>query len=97
MEETVKNTIDFLIKGCTCKKGCNSGRCGCKKNGRTCGPGCQCQGCANLAVSVDDDSASGDIHESSEEESSEDESETEMYTTEIVDMDFQDDYQPILP
>ena len=25
-------------------------RCGCRRNGNTCGPGCRCQGCTNLLV-----------------------------------------------
>ena len=40
----VKTTIEFLTKGCTCKKGCRTNNCGCKKKSRHCGPGCECQG-----------------------------------------------------
>ena len=46
--EKVKDTIEFLTKGCTCKKGCRTNNCGCKKKYRHCGPGCECQGCTNL-------------------------------------------------
>ena len=44
----VQETINFLTKGCTCKKGCKTKQCLCKKNGRNCGPGCHCQGCTNV-------------------------------------------------
>ena len=46
--ERVKNTIEFLTKRCTCKKGCRTNNCECKKKSRYCGPGCECQGCNNL-------------------------------------------------
>ena len=48
---TVEQTINFLTKGCSCKKGCKTKQCSCRKNGRQCGPGCQCQGCTNLVNS----------------------------------------------
>ena len=44
----VTDTIHFLTKGCSCKKGCQTNQCGCRKKGNTCGPGCQCQGCSNV-------------------------------------------------
>ena len=47
VQQQVQDTINFLTKGCTCKKGCLSQRCGCKKGGRHCGPGCNCQNCQN--------------------------------------------------
>ena len=49
-EEVVKHiqhTISFLCKGCHCSKGCGS-RCGCRRKGKHCGPGCDCQECTNL-------------------------------------------------
>ena len=30
-------------KGCGCKTGCGTMRCGCKKQGQTCGPSCKCK------------------------------------------------------
>ena len=49
LQTQVQWTINFLMKGCSCKKGwCEGKRCGCWKKGNTCGPGCQCQGCTNL-------------------------------------------------
>lgn len=44
----VKRTIDFLTKGCTCKKGCQTQRCGCRKKGNHCGPICSCFNCSNI-------------------------------------------------
>ena len=37
----IQSNIDFLTKGCTCKAGCQTKRCGCKKNGNYCGAGCE--------------------------------------------------------
>ena len=45
VQDQVRSTIDFLTKGCHCKKGCQTTRCSCFKRGSTCGPGCQCQNC----------------------------------------------------
>ena len=44
----VTDTIKFLTKGCSCKKGCKTNQCGCRKNYNVCGPGCQCLGCTNV-------------------------------------------------
>ena len=30
--------------------GCQTNKCGCKKKGNHCGPGCSCQGCKNLPI-----------------------------------------------
>ena len=43
----VKSRVDLLMKGCSCKSGCVTNRCGCRKNGETCGPGCRCVNCKN--------------------------------------------------
>ena len=50
MQSRVTETINFLTKGCSCKKGCQTNQCGCRKKGNCCGPGCQCQGCANVGT-----------------------------------------------
>ena len=34
-------------KGCGCIKGCTTNRCGCKKDGLTCGSSCRCTNCKN--------------------------------------------------
>ena len=50
MMDRIKTTVDFLTKGCKCKKGCGEkSGCGCvRKKKSYCGPGCECQGCVNL-------------------------------------------------
>ena len=48
VQKLVKETITFLTKGCSCKKGCTSQRCGCRKGGHSCGPACSCQNCTNV-------------------------------------------------
>ena len=51
----MKGTIEFLTKGCSCKKGCKTKQCGCRKTGRHCGPGCDCHGCTNLFEGTESD------------------------------------------
>lgn len=48
VEEQVSDIISFLTRGCACKQGCTTRRCGCIKKNQLCGPGCECQGCANV-------------------------------------------------
>ena len=50
IEDNIKDTIKFLTKGCSCRKGCASNNCGCKRMSSYCGPGCECQGCINLSA-----------------------------------------------
>ena len=51
--EKIKGTIQFLTKGCSCKKGYRTNNCGCRRRSSHCGPGCACQGCTNLPVALD--------------------------------------------
>ena len=37
----IKERVAFIRKGCSCKTGCSTGRCKCKKNGSKCGPNAQ--------------------------------------------------------
>ena len=48
VQEQIKSSIDFLCRGSGCKKGCKTNSCGCRRKGKQCGPGCECQGCTNL-------------------------------------------------
>ena len=41
--------INYILNGCKCKTGCVTKRCRCKKDGVTCGPGCNCLNCKNKA------------------------------------------------
>ncbi len=82
VQKLVLETITFLTKGCSCKKGCTSQRCGCRKGGHSCVPGCSCQNCTNVqqvhrgcdmtdssvSSSLESDSSSGDSEEEIEEE-----------------------------
>ena len=43
----VKDRVQLLLKGCNCKSGCKTMRCGCKKKKMECGSGCRCIGCEN--------------------------------------------------
>ena len=52
----VKSRVYLLMKGCSCKSGCSSNRCGCRKNGELCGPGCRCVNCRNTEEETVDDS-----------------------------------------
>lgn len=69
VQKSITTNVLFLLSGCTCKKGCTSARCGCRRKGSFCGPGCRCCNCTNLFSSqpqtVERESSSSD--ESSEE------------------------------
>ena len=59
----LERNIDFLLKGCGCRKGCKSKKCGCRKKDIYCGPACECQGCCNIPVQQegeDDDNSESD-------------------------------------
>ena len=93
LQDKVKGTIDFLTKGCSCKRGCKTRQCGCRKKSQHCGPGCECHGCVNLPVHVDDnasdthtESDSSSVNGSSTEEVSDSELEMEIVTN-MDDMD----------
>ena len=50
VQRHVQDTIDFLTKGCGCKKRCQTQRCKCFKNKHCCGPSCRCQNCLNVST-----------------------------------------------
>ena len=101
VQQNVQDTINFLTKGCTCKKGCVSQRCGCRKGGHHCGPGCTCQNCTNVLPKpsiVDQALASNSANDESDPSSSSsdesDETDEETMTdieTEIVFPDIYDE------
>ena len=75
------------MKGCSCKKGCQSQRCSCRKNNYTCGPGCQCHDCTNLPVTETQlEVSSGESSESEPEE---------IQDTELVTIFVEDIYEHI--
>ena len=48
--ETVRHRVALLTKGCNCKTGCRTARCGCVKRNGKCGAECNCQNCCNLPI-----------------------------------------------
>ena len=73
LQEQVKGTIEFLTKGCSCKKkGCKTNQCGYRKTGRHCGPGFDCHGCTNLFEGTNSD------HEDPDEQSDAESEETDQ-------------------
>jgi hypothetical protein len=44
----VNDRVFLLLKGCGCKSGCHNKKCGCRRRGMACGPGCRCCDCGNL-------------------------------------------------
>lgn len=47
-QAAVNERVLLLTKGCHCKTGCTTGRCGCRKKGQNCTEGCSCLHCSNL-------------------------------------------------
>ena len=89
VQKTIQNTIDFLLKGCTCKKGCKTCICGCRKRHSFCGPGCLCQGCTNVkdySHDDDDDDNTDDNESSSSDSNVEEEIEiiTDDFESEVI-------------
>ncbi len=41
--DRVRMTVHLLLEECGCKTRCISSRCGCRKKGRICSPGCRCR------------------------------------------------------
>ena len=43
----IRSRVALLLRGCSCKKGCDTQQCSCKRAGNECGPGCRCMNCHN--------------------------------------------------
>ena len=90
----IQKTLDFLDKGCTCKTGCKTKRCGCQKAGRHCGAGCECRGCTNTQLGgvqeMDEEQEIDEESELSEEEYDTEDSEEGLQTEIITDMNLDD-------
>ena len=93
VEEKVKNIISFLTKSCSCRKGCTSNICGCKKKLSYCGPGCECRGCSNLP-NINEGSSSDDDDWENEESKSCSEPEIDDNLWESIEMEIiTDDFE----
>ena len=80
-QDHIRQNMDYLLSGCGCKKGCTSGKCGCKRKQAFCGPGCVCSGCKNVPEISTINTHSSEIHSSSDSDvSSDDDLETEIIT-----------------
>ena len=49
----VRSKVNLVLKGCCCKGGCTTNRCGCRKKGIPCGVGCSCKNCCNQEHDVE--------------------------------------------
>ena len=90
----IRGTIKFLTKGCSCKKGCVTNSCGCRKKSNHCGPGCECQGCTNLSqvqdehVSEDGDNSNDDQDDVTDLEYDNNSEASEELETEVITDEF---------
>ena len=50
--EAVRQRVVQLLKGCKCKTGCTTSRCGCRKKGKQCSEGCECTNCSNTQTVI---------------------------------------------
>ena len=82
--QKVRNTVHLLLKGCSCKKGCKTRRCGCLKEGRKCGPGCTCSNCENTPFTGTTPTGNDEVET---EELQEDLALREQYANHLVDDD----------
>ena len=88
--------VQFILHRCKCRTGCSTRRCKCKKEGRACGPGCQCIHCTNSASTSG--LANMNVHELEGEDQSSmcnDDSTTDTSSDEMSDRDDQDDQDGI--
>jgi hypothetical protein len=89
----ITESINRLLRGCNCKKGCSTNRCGCVSKSQHCGPGCNCYGCTNLPTQFKspEDTCSNISSEESDDSSSsfdhDSEIETEIITDEFMNVD----------
>ncbi|CAC5360350.1 unnamed protein product [Mytilus coruscus] len=79
----VNDTIQWYTKGCSCKSGCTTLRCSCKKSSnKYCSPGCKCVNCVNLPTNpnqaVDDPDFDLEDSEHGEDISYDSDSETDI-------------------
>ena len=56
----VRSRVKLLTTGCQCVTGCDTKRCGCRKNGKLCSAGCNCKNCQNASAAVPTDTSTPD-------------------------------------
>ena len=56
----VRSRVKILTTGCKCITGCETNRCGCKKNGKSCSAGCNCKNCLNVNATIPTDTSTSD-------------------------------------
>ena len=83
--EQVRKAVQLLLKGCSCKKGCKTRRCGCLKDGRKCGPGCSCSNCENSLTGTAPTAREEIDDEVETEEMQEDQALRDQYASYLVD------------
>ena len=86
----IQQNLDFLSKGCKCKSGCKTKRCGCQKKDAKCGEGCECKGCVNLPLSEPVNNEPVNIEQVDEESENESDIESDYSTSSI-----QSDEEPL--
>ncbi|CAC5386182.1 unnamed protein product [Mytilus coruscus] len=86
--QKVNDTIQWYTKGCSCKSGCTTLRCSCKKSAnKYCSPGCKCVNCVNLPNNVHQniaDDQDSDLEDSEPEENISYDSDSETDHKEIA-------------
>jgi hypothetical protein len=64
LKRTLEEQVELVLKGCGCKKGCETRQCRCRKAGHSCSVGCRCVRCKNVPVqSVSTESPVGGMTE----------------------------------
>ena len=59
--EEVRNHVKLqLTTGCKCVTGCDTNRCGCRKDRKSCSAGCHCKNCLNVSTAVPTDTSTPD-------------------------------------
>ena len=91
----IRSRVDLVLKGCSCKGGCTTNRCGCRKKGVPCGVGCGCTNCGNQEDQCKNEQAkdmalyqrdlSTEESASSSEESDTEHDDTESYVNKVMD------------
>ena len=58
-----KASLEFVMSGCKCKKGCCDRKCSCQRKEKLCGPGCKCRNCQNTTTTTTTQGISLDLVE----------------------------------